>query len=64
MVRINQFDLNDSIQLDKATFIPDPIQTVESLYNYLLANTGNKAYMPYYNKLKQILHFYESHERI
>ena len=45
---VTDFQLRDEI------FIPNLEQTVKSLIKYLEANSGKKAYLPYYNHLNDI----------
>ena len=53
--RLNSHDLNRSMQLDVCTYIPNVRVTVEANIATLLANSGNRRYKPYYDRLVMIL---------
>ena len=46
--------LPESLQLNKETFIFDLPKMVKNHINFIENNRGNKAYMPYFLRLKQI----------
>ena len=47
-------ELPESLQLNKETFIFDLPKMVKNHINFIENNRGNKAYMPYFLRLKQI----------
>lgn len=53
--KLQMHDLQRSLQLDATTYIENVFNTVKSHEMYLKSNSGNRAYMPYYNRLLKIL---------
>ena len=47
-------ELPESLQLNKETFIADLPKCVKAHISFIENNRGNKAYMPYFLRLKQI----------
>ncbi len=47
-------ELPKSLQINKAEFIPNTQKTVETLILTLEHNSGNSAYLPYYDQLVEI----------
>ncbi len=43
------------IHLDKATFITDVPKFIDSHISFLERNSGNKKFLPYYNRLLKLL---------
>ena len=47
-------ELPESLQLNKETFIFDLPKMVKNHINFIENNRGNKVYIPYFLRLKQI----------
>ena len=58
--RLNSHDLDRSMQLNVCTYIPNVRVTVDANVATLLANSGNRRYKPYYDRLVMILTILEN----
>ena len=55
IARLNSHDLDRPMQLNVCTYIPNVRVTVDANVATLLANSGNRRYKPYYDRLVKIL---------
>jgi len=51
---LRKHDLNRDLRLSKAVYIQSVAYAVESLLKVLKSQSGNRAYLPYYNTLFNI----------
>lgn len=61
---LRKHDLNRNLRLSKGVYIQSVIYTVESLLNVLKMQSGNKAYLPYYNTLFNIYQKLEDENKL
>ena len=52
--QLQKHELNRDLTLHKGCYIPNIKNTVESLLGVLKSQSGNRAYLPYYNTLFNI----------
>jgi hypothetical protein len=62
--RLNRHDLDVPMQLNVCTYIPNVRATVEANVSVLIANSGNRRYKPYYDRLVLILNKLENESTI
>jgi len=48
---LSKKDLNAPVRIDKCSVVENPKKMIKSHLSFLKHNSGNKAYMPYYNRL-------------
>lgn len=63
IARLNSHDLDRSMQLNMCTYIPNVRVTVKANIATLLANSRNRRYKPYYDRLVEILKKIEDESR-
>ena len=55
MFQLQKHELNRDLTLHKGCYIPNVKNTIESLLNVLKNQKGNRAYLPYYFMIVNIL---------